>query len=182
MPVDVGGVSSESLGRSDFVEDQIVGSGSHHHSVGLQHGKYPLGNSDLPKRGRMDVVDHHQIACLEVLQRDQQSSRHGCDRLDQAVGLRHLDLRARAPKVPGDGECHDPLAASMEELEGPAEIRRPRVLRPIIGAHVVDADVQAAELITGVGIRAAGQESRDLGPDHIFCPVPVDGVAGEGQP
>jgi len=124
----------------------------------------------------MHLVGHHEVARAEAAQVEQQRAMPRRRRRDRRVRL--LDAgRPRPPEVERYQHGQHAVAALAEERQHRLEVRRERRRIPVRAAHVVDADVQAAEVVAEV--RA---DERQLRAHDVRRPRAVDREPRVRQP
>ncbi len=130
----------------------------------------------------MDVVGHHELARPEITQVEHERAELACGVLDRCVELVNPGSRAGPAEIERRRQRQCALTAVDQELERDRVIARERPDVEARTAHVVDADVQAAELVARRGMRRVGLERRDLRLDDVTGVGAVDGVTREREP
>ena len=150
------------------------------HPVAREHIQRALGDVDLPERGGMDMVGHHQVAGAPRVQVHHQRTHLRGHTNDHSVQIAHLGAGARAAQVERGGHGQHPVAARAQELQGGAEGAFEGHVIPLDRPHVIDADVQATELIARARLRAL-HEGRNLLPHDIVSSRSVHREGREWQ-
>ena len=130
--------------RAPAGRDQGARTHPHLQAVRGQHLERTLGDPHLPERGRVHVVGHHEVARAEGPQVEHERALGG---LDDGVGLLDGAPGARAPEVERDRHHEYALAARGQRGMGARVVGGEGLAVPVGRADVVDAGVQAAEVI-----------------------------------
>ena len=122
-----------------------------------------------------------RLRAPKIAQVEQQRAALARRGLDHRVG--RLDAcRPRTAEVKRERDQQQPVAARRQDVEDRRVVGGERRRVPVRPAHVVDPHVQAADVVAGVRVRAAGLERRDLFEPHVACQRAVDGVRRDRPP
>ena len=147
----------------------------------LQHRQRALRDRDLTERRRVDTVGHHEVARTKVAQIDDQRAKLDGDSLDHIVGFQDRGTGPGTAEIERNREREHPLAAARQKLECERIVALELLAVEILGPYVVDANVQASELVAGIGIRAHLFEDDDLALRDILRSRAIECVGGERQ-
>jgi len=177
VAVGVGEVAAQPLEARGLVVDQRRRAHSHLHARRREDAERALGDGDLAERGRVHVVGHDQVAGAEVREVQDQVGRGP----DHRVRLAHARRVARAAEVERDGDGQHAVAVLADRAQRLAVAGRERIAVPVRAADVVDADVQAAEVVARVRTGGGRAPRRQLALRHVAQHRAVLGVAAVGQ-
>ena len=99
------------------------GADLHAHAGAANDRQRPLGDRDLAERRRVDVVDHHLVACAEVARSSDQRAVGGRDALDHRVELVHLAAARGRPRSSGAVSVSTRSQRSRQEAAARREIQ-----------------------------------------------------------